>query len=65
VVPTIHPNFPIGDALQLHSREFAAAAASPEGEKGIVEAARALALTVLEVTLDPDLQAEIAAGDEL
>ena len=65
VVPTIHPNFPIGASLQLHSREFAAAAASPEGEKGLAEAARALALTVLELTLDPDLQAEIAAGDQL
>jgi amidohydrolase len=63
VVPTIHPNFPIGSDLQLHTREFAAAAASPEGEKGIAEAARALALTVLELTLDPDLRAEIAAGE--
>lgn len=61
VVPTIHPNFPIGSALQLHSREFAEAAASPEGERGLAEAARALALTVLELALDPDLRAEIAA----
>jgi len=61
VVPTIHPNFPIGSALPLHSREFAEAAASPEGERGLAEAARALALTVLELTLDPDLRAEIAA----
>jgi len=61
VVPTIHPNFPIGSALQLHSREFAEAAASPKGERGLAEAARALALTVLELTLDPDLRAEIAA----
>jgi amidohydrolase len=61
VVPTIHPNFPIGKALQLHTREFAAAAAGPHGEKGLAEAARALALTVLELTLDPDLRAEIAA----
>jgi len=61
VVPTIHPNFPIGSGLQLHSREFAEAAASPEGERGLAEAARALALTVLELALDPDLRAEIAA----
>ena len=62
VVPTIHPNFPIGSDLQLHTREFAAAAASPEGERGLAEAARALALTVLELTLDPELRAEIAAA---
>jgi amidohydrolase len=61
VVPTIHPNFPIGSGLQLHSREFAEAAASAAGERGLAEAARALALTVLELTLDPDLRAEIAA----
>jgi amidohydrolase len=61
LVPTIHPNFPIGSDLQLHTREFAAAAASPEGEKGLAEAARALALTVLELTLDPDLRAAVAA----
>ena len=38
VVPTIHPNFPIGRALQLHTREFADAAASPQGEEGLLEA---------------------------
>ncbi len=46
VVPTIHPNFPIGRGLKLHTREFAAAARSPSGEAGLLEAARALALTV-------------------
>jgi hypothetical protein len=62
VVPTIHPNFPIGADLELHSREFARAAASPEGEAGLAEAARALALTVLELVLDPDLRAAVQAG---
>jgi amidohydrolase len=62
VVPTIHPNFPIGSDLQLHTREFATAAASPAGERGLAEAARALALTVLELTLDPELRAEVAAA---
>jgi amidohydrolase len=45
VVPTIHPNFPIGRDLKLHTREFAEAVASPQGEAGLLEAARALALT--------------------
>jgi amidohydrolase len=49
VVPTIHPNFPIGDDLQLHTRAFAAATTSPRGEQGLLEGARALALTVLEL----------------
>lgn len=48
VVPTIHPNFPIGSDLKLHTREFAEAVASPRGEEGLLEAARALALTAHE-----------------
>ena len=54
VVPTIHPNFPIGRDLQLHTREFAAATRAPGGEAGLLEAARALALTVLELARSPE-----------
>lgn len=60
-VPTIHPNFPIGRDLQLHTRAFADAAASTAGEAGLAEAARALALTVLELARDPALRAHVAA----
>jgi amidohydrolase len=60
-VPTIHPNFPIGRDLQLHTRAFADAAASAAGEAGLAEAARALALTVLELARDPALRAQVAA----
>jgi len=61
VVPTIHPNFPIGSDLQLHTREFAEAAASPGGEAGLLEGARALALTAAELARDPALRAAVAA----
>lgn len=61
VVPTIHPNFPIGTDLQLHTREFAAATTRPSGEEGMLEAARALALTVLELARSPALRAAVAA----
>jgi amidohydrolase len=50
VVPTIHPNFPIGENLQLHTRAFAEATTRPRGEEGMLEAARALALTILELS---------------
>jgi metal-dependent amidase/aminoacylase/carboxypeptidase family protein len=59
-LPTIHPNFPIGRDLQLHTRAFADAAASTAGEAGLAEAARALALTVLELVRDPALRAQVA-----
>ena len=61
VVPTIHPNFPIGQNLKLHTREFAQATASPSGEAGLLEAARALALTVQELARSPQARAEVAA----
>jgi amidohydrolase len=61
VVPTIHPNFPIGEGLEIHSRAFAEAAASARGLDGLVEAARAVALTVHELAHDPAQRAAIAA----
>ncbi|HKJ25148.1 MAG TPA: peptidase dimerization domain-containing protein, partial [Myxococcota bacterium] len=59
-LPTIHPNFPIGESLQLHTRELAAATTTPAGEAGLVEAASALAGTVLELVRRPALRAEVA-----
>jgi amidohydrolase len=53
VLPTIHPNFPIGRDLQLHTRAFAEAASGPAGEAGLLEAARALAGTIHELARSP------------
>jgi len=64
VVPTIHPNFPIaapGERLELHTRAFAEATASPRGEAGLVEAARALVLSLHELARSPGARAAIAA----
>ncbi|MBW2448624.1 MAG: peptidase dimerization domain-containing protein, partial [Deltaproteobacteria bacterium] len=58
-LPTIHPNFPIGRSLQLHTREFAAATTTPAGEAGLVEAASALAGTVQDLFQQPALRAEV------
>ncbi|MEN8181374.1 MAG: M20 family metallopeptidase [Myxococcota bacterium] len=60
-VPTIHPNFPIGQDLQLHTREFAEAAGSPRGEEGLREASQALALAVHELARDPAARAAVRA----
>jgi len=62
VVPTIHPNFPIGCGLQLHTRAFAAATESPEGEAGLLEAARALALTVWQLARSRSARDAVAAA---
>ena len=61
VVPTIHPNFPIGTDLALHTREFAAAAAGPGGEAGLLEGARALALSIQTLAREPQTRAAVAA----
>jgi amidohydrolase len=60
VLPTIHPNFPIGRDLQLHTREFAAATTTPAGEAGLLEAARALALSVLELAGSAEARRAVA-----
>jgi amidohydrolase len=62
VVPTIHPNFPIGRDLQLHTREFAEATTASEGETGMLEAARALALTVWQLARTPAARKAVAAA---
>ena len=59
-LPTIHPNFPIGRDLQLHTRAFTQATGSAEGEAGLLEAARALALTVTALVEDPPMRAAVA-----
>jgi metal-dependent amidase/aminoacylase/carboxypeptidase family protein len=60
IVPTIHPNFPIGEDLKLHTRSFAEAAASPAGEAGLLEGARALALTIHELARSQAVRKEVA-----
>lgn len=60
VVPTIHPNFPIGRNLELHTRAFAEATTRREGEAGLLEAARALALTARDFARDAAVRAAVA-----
>jgi hypothetical protein len=62
VVPTIHPNFPIGTNLQLHTREFAEATTRASGAQGLLEGARALALTVLELARSEATRSAVAAA---
>ncbi len=63
VVPTIHPNFPIGESLALHTRAFSDAAASERGDAGLLEGARAMALTVVDLVNSETLRQEVAAAD--
>jgi amidohydrolase len=54
VIPTIHPYIRISpDGVPGHSREFAEWAKSPLARKGIVAAAKALAMTALDLVGSP------------
>jgi metal-dependent amidase/aminoacylase/carboxypeptidase family protein len=59
VVPSIHPYLKIAEAgIQCHTNGFREAAASPEGQIAMLNAARAMALTTLDLLVRPELLAE-------
>jgi hypothetical protein len=55
LVPAIHPTVGIVSAdITLHSPDFAAAAASEKGIEGMLDAAKALAMTVVDLVSNPE-----------
>lgn len=54
-VPSIHPTFSIGAFALNHTPGFTAVAATDAAHKSMLEAAQALAMTGVDVVLDPDL----------
>jgi amidohydrolase len=60
VVPAIHPYISIADAsVAGHSQEFAAASASFHGHKAMLVAAKALAMTAIDLFTDADLMTKV------
>jgi metal-dependent amidase/aminoacylase/carboxypeptidase family protein len=50
VVPSIHPTIAIAPReVLIHTPEFAAAAASQAGQQGLMDAAKAMAMTVADI----------------
>jgi amidohydrolase len=56
VVPSIHPMFGIHTRAGNHTPEFTAAAATPEAHDAMLTAAKAMAMTALDVLFRPDLR---------
>jgi amidohydrolase len=55
VVPALHPYVTIApEEVAGHSPEFRAAAASPEGHAGLLDAAKALAMTAVDLFSNPE-----------
>lgn len=55
LVPSIHPYVAIADEISIHSPQFALAAASEAGIKGMLDAAKALAMTVVDLLANPEI----------
>jgi amidohydrolase len=66
LVPSIHPMLQVAPAgTPIHTPEFAVHAASPSGDKAVVDGAKALAMTAIDLWVGPSLaeaQAAFAAG---
>jgi len=60
LVPGIHPTIAVApEEVVIHSTEFAEAAASEDGIKGMLDAAKALAMTVVDLTARPETVAKV------
>jgi amidohydrolase len=55
LVPSIHPSVAVAPSdVSIHSPRFATAAASEDGIQGMIDAAKALALTVVDLFASPE-----------
>jgi hypothetical protein len=61
LTPSIHAMVAIATKeVSLHSPEFAAAAASEEGIRGLLDAAKAVAMTVVDLLSSPTTMQEVS-----
>ncbi len=59
LVPSIHPSINIAPGVVIHSPEFAVAAASEEGLNGMLDAAKAMALTAVDLLGNPAIMEKV------
>jgi metal-dependent amidase/aminoacylase/carboxypeptidase family protein len=60
LVPSIHPSVAIAPVeVVTHSPQFASAAASEAGIHGLLDAAKALSMTVVDLVANPELVAKV------
>src|SRR3712207_5064348 len=58
VVPSIHPMIKVSPPnVSIHSQEFTRYAASPDGDLAVLDGAKAMAMTVIDLWLQPDVLA--------
>lgn len=65
LVPSIHPMIRVAPPdVAIHTQEFVTWAASPEGDAAVIDGAKAMAMTVADLWLRPDVLAEARAAFE-
>ncbi len=63
LVPSIHPMIAVAPPdVPLHSADFARCAASEEGDKAVLDGAKAMAMTVVDLWLAPGAVEEVRAA---
>lgn len=62
LVPSIHPMIQVAPSgVPIHSVEFARYAAAAEGDRAVVDGAKAMAMTVVDLWTSAELRASVAA----
>lgn len=54
IIPTIHPHVPIREGINIHTREFAEATATPDGHRALMEGVLTLGLTAMELLFNKE-----------
>ncbi len=63
LVPSIHPMIKVAaDGVAIHTVEFAEWARSADGDKAVLDGAKAMAMTVVDLWTSADLRRETAAA---
>ncbi len=65
LLPSIHPMIKVAPpTVPIHSPEFARYAHSPEADRAVLDGAKALAMTIADIWLQPDLLAAMKSSFE-
>ena len=65
VVPSIHPMVSVAPrGVGIHTPGFADFAAAPSGDEGVLDGAKAMAMTIVDLWCSPELRASVAADFE-
>jgi len=63
LVPSIHPMIKVAaDGIAIHTVEFAEWAASPDGDKAVLDGAKSMAMTIVDLWASADLREAAAAA---